>query len=161
MLPVSQGEANRSFESINFDLCYKYGTIYRFLIFTAGITPLYPLAIFICGLALSALYWLDKYLLLRRYSITLKMTARFSVMVQHLMALFPIYLSATTLLVMFIPVQDGSAFEGSSYTKVYYYLSGSAFIVSLLNYYIGYGWYKKSLRYCLNIKDLELEEEFP
>ena len=140
---------------MNFDLCYKYGTIYRFLIFTAGIMPLYPLSVLLCGFALIALYWLDKYLLLRRYSITLKMTARFSTMVQRLMALFPIYLSATTFLVMFIPVGDGSAFEGSHYTKVYYYLSGSAFAISILNYYIGYSWMKKLLRYVLSIPDRE------
>lgn len=96
---------------MNLDLCYKYGSAYRFLIFSAGIAILYPLSIFICALALTAFYWIDKYLLLRRYALTLKLTSRFSVMSQKILAQFPIYLSLTTLLVMFIPVQDGSAFD--------------------------------------------------
>ena len=110
-IAVSQGQANRSFQNMNFDVTYKVGTIYRFLIFSGGIAILYPLSFFICGLALSLLYCLDKYLLLRRYSITLKMSGRFSLMTQKILAQFPIYVSLTTLLVMFIPVQDGSAFQ--------------------------------------------------
>jgi hypothetical protein len=143
---------------MNFDVCHKYGTIFRFFIFTAGITILYPLALGICVLALTALYWLDKYLLLRRYTVTLKLTGRFSLMVQKIMAQFPIYLSLTTLLVMFIPVQDGSAFEGgTNYSKVYYYLSGIAVAISLVNYWVGYTWLKKILRAVLSIKDREEE----
>ena len=50
-------------------------------------------------------------MLLRRYSITIKLTARFTLMTQQILSQFPIYLSITTFLVMFIPIQDGSAFE--------------------------------------------------
>lgn len=71
---------------------------------------LYPMAIAICSVGIGLLFWLDKYMLLRRYSMTIKMTSRFTLMVQRIMSQFPIYLAITTLLVMFIPVQDGSAF---------------------------------------------------
>jgi len=96
---------------MNFDVCHKISTIYRFLLFTAGIAIIYPPSIAICAFALTILYWLDKYLLLRRYSITVKLTSRFSLMVQRIMNQFPIYLSLTNLLVMFIPIQSGKAFE--------------------------------------------------
>lgn len=69
-LAVSQAEANMSFENMSLDLCYKYGTMYRFLLFSGGIAIIYPFSFLICLIALSCLYWLDKYLLLRRYSIT-------------------------------------------------------------------------------------------
>ena len=109
-LAVSQGQANKSYENIHFDICHKYSTVFRFVIFTAGITILYPLSILICLAGMCGLYWVDKQMLLRRYSITVKLTGRFTVMVQRILSQFPIYLSITTLLVMFIPVQDGSAF---------------------------------------------------
>jgi hypothetical protein len=138
---------------MNFDLCYKYGTIYRFLIFSAAIAILYPLSFFICLLAFVAFYWLDKYFLLRRYSIGLKMNSRFTIMTQKIMAQFPIYLSLTTFIVVFIPVQEGSAFEELHYSKVYYYFSGIAVGLSLLNYLVGYRWMKNVFRAILKIRD--------
>lgn len=110
-LAVSQAEANISYENMNFDICYKYGTMYRFLLFSAGIAIIYPLCFFICLFAISCLYWLDKYLLLRRYSITDRVTYRFTLLSQKIMGQFPIYLSLSNFLVMFIPIQDGTAFE--------------------------------------------------
>jgi hypothetical protein len=109
-LAVSQAEANVSYENMNFDICYKYGTMYRFLLFSAGIAIIYPLSFFICLFALCSLYWLDKYLLLRRYAITVKVTSRFTLLSQKIMGQLPLYLSITNLLVMFIPIQAGTAF---------------------------------------------------
>jgi hypothetical protein len=110
-IAVSQAEANVSFENMNFDICYKYGTMYRFLLFSAGIAILYPLSFFICLFAISSLYWLDKYLLLRRYAITVKLSSRYTLLAQGIMSQLPIYLSITNFLVMFIPIQDGTAFQ--------------------------------------------------
>jgi hypothetical protein len=110
-LAVSQAEANVSFENLNLDICHKYGTIYRFVLFSAGIAIIYPLSFLICLIAISSLYWLDKYLLLRRYAITVKVSSRFTLMAQGIMGQMPIYLSITNLLVMFIPIQDGTAFK--------------------------------------------------
>jgi len=155
---VSQGEANTAYENMNFDICYKYGTIYRFLIFSGAIAILYPIALAICFIALFVLYWMDKFLLLRRYSIILKISSRFSKMVQRIMSQFPIYLSFTTFVVMFIPIQDGRAFTEMGYSKAYYYLSGVALLLSLINYWIGNGWIKALFRYMLNIKSREEEE---
>lgn len=49
------------------DLSNKYGNIYRFVLFTAGIGTIWPPSFIICLIALLMFYWLDKYLLLRRY----------------------------------------------------------------------------------------------
>lgn len=43
---------------------------YRFLLFCGGIGIIYPFCFIICFFAITLLYWMDKYLLLRRYSIT-------------------------------------------------------------------------------------------
>jgi hypothetical protein len=125
---------------MNFDVCHKYGTIYRFVIFTAGIAVIFPPAVLICLVALGGLYWVDKYLLLRRYSISEKITRQFSIMAHRLLGQFPVYLSITNLLIMFIPIQDGSAFQGQKYSKAYYYLSITALVISLLTYWIGDEW---------------------
>jgi hypothetical protein len=146
---------------MNFDICYKYGTMYRFLIFTAGITILYPLAIVICFLAMLVLYWMDKYLLLRRYSLTLKVTARFTKLAQTIMAQFPIYLSLMTFLVMFIPIQDGTAFTEMGYSKAYYYLTGVGVLLSVVSYFVGNGWIKAVFRSILGIANRAAEEEAP
>ena len=140
---------------MNFDVCHKYSTIYRFLIFTAGIACVFPLSILICLFALSGLYWLDKYLLLRRYSVTLKITTRFTLLVQKIMSQFPIYLSLTNFIIMFIPIQDGRAFEEQKYSKAYYYLSVIALCLSFLNYLLGNTWLKRLLKMAVNNKILE------
>lgn len=69
------------------------------------------------------------------------------------MAQFPIYLSISTFVVMFIPIQDGRAFTERGYSKAYYYLAGISLFISLVNYWIGNGWIKALYRYMLNIKD--------
>lgn len=76
-------------------------------------------------------------------------------MVQTIMAQFPIYLSLTTFLIMFIPIQDGTAFTEMGYSKAYYYIAGSALVVSLINYIVGNFWIKSILRNLLGIKGRE------
>ncbi len=95
---------------MNFDISYKYGTVYRFLLFTAGIACLFPLSIFICFLAISSFYWFDKYLLLNRYTISQKQGSKIILKNQSIMGQFPIYLATTNLIIMFIPIIDGKAF---------------------------------------------------
>ena len=108
--------------------------MYRFVLFCAGIAIIYPLSFFICLIAISSLYWLDKYLLLRRYSVTVKVSSRFTLMAQGIMGQMPIYLSITNLIVMFIPIQDGTAFKEERYSKTYYFLSIIAVCLSIANY---------------------------
>lgn len=131
---------------MSFDICYKYGTIYRFLIFSAAIAIIYPIAFPICFIAILVLYWEDKFFLLRRYSITIKISSRFTKMAQTIMSQFPIYLSITTFIVMFIPIQDGRAFTEMGYSKAYYYITGIAVLLSLINYWVGNGWIKALFR---------------
>lgn len=140
---------------MNFDICYKYGTIYRFLLFASGIAILYPLSFFICLIAISSLYWLDKYLLLSRYSITLKISSRFTLLSQAIMNQVPVYLSVTNFLVMFIPIQDGTAFKEQKYSKTYYYLSIVAMIISVFNYLAGNNWIKTLIRFAISEKSEE------
>lgn len=71
------------------------------------------------------------------------------------MSQFPIYLSLTNFVVMFIPIQDGRAFKEEKYSKAYYYLSVIALSVSFFNYMLGNSWLKKILRMAVNKRQRE------
>lgn len=68
------------------------------------------------------------------------------------MSQFPIYLSLTNFIVMFIPIQDGRAFQEQKYSKAYYYLSVIGLVLSFLNYMFGNTWLKKILKTVVNKK---------
>lgn len=93
------------------DLSNKYGNIYRFVLFAAGVCFIYPPSLIICLCSISVFYWLDKYLLLRRYTIPHKVGFKLTSDMQHIFWLFPLLQAATNLLIMFVPIQDGSAFK--------------------------------------------------
>lgn len=80
-------------------------------------------------------------------------------MAQQIMGQLPIYLSVTNLLVMFIPIQDGTAFKEQRYSKTYYYLSVIALIMSLVNYLAGNEWLKNIIRFASSDKGAGEEEE--
>ena len=93
------------------DLSNKYGNIYRFILFGAGISFIYPPALIITVLSITAFYWLDKYLLLKRYVTPHKAGFRLTIQIQKIMWLFPLLLAMTNLVIMYVPIRDGSAFE--------------------------------------------------
>ena len=134
------------------DVSNKYGQIYRFILFSAGIACIYPLSFPICFLALIGFYWVDKYLLLRRYVTPFKLGYRTTSKLQQIMSLFPVSFSTTNLIIMFIPVGDGTAFENGKYSKVYYYLALAAFILSLAFYLFGNEPLKNLIECVLRIK---------
>lgn len=82
-------------------------------------------------------------------------------MTHKLLSQVPIYLSLTTFIVMFIPVQEGSAFEELDYSKTYYYFSAVAVGLSLANYLVGSSWIKSGFRIVFKLRDREEEEDFP
>lgn len=109
-LAVTQAEANLDYENMPIDISNKYGNIYRFVMFSAGIACVYPLAFPICFLTLVGFYWIDKILLLRRYVPPFKLGYRTSSKMQKIMMIFPVLFSTMNLIIMFIPVGDGQAF---------------------------------------------------
>ena len=114
-----------------------YVCIFRFLFFSAGIAAIYPLSFPLCLISLFGFYWIDKTLLLRRYVPPHKLGYRTTYKMQKILSLFPVIFSATNLIIMFIPIEDGEAFENGKYSKAYYYLAIIGFFVSLVFYIIG------------------------
>lgn len=63
----SDEELNFIFEGHPVDMGLRYGNVMKTLFFTAFISPFVPLGTFFSLLGLAICYWVDKYLLLRRY----------------------------------------------------------------------------------------------
>lgn len=122
------------------DLSNKYSNVYRFVLFTAGVCFIFPPALIITLITLSVFYWEDKYLLLRRYVIAHKLNFRLTEKLQKILWAFPLMMATTNLIIMFVPIQDGKAFEEQKYSKAFYYLSVIALIVSAIVFLGGCKW---------------------
>lgn len=48
-------------------MALRYANVVKVMFFTAAVTPLLPVGLFLSLIGLVILYWVDKYLLLRRY----------------------------------------------------------------------------------------------
>lgn len=93
------------------DLSNKYANVYRFVLFTAAIGTVWPMSFLVCFITLLMFYWLDKYLLLRRYVVSCKLGYSLTRRQQKYMEVFPVMFSVMSLVIMFIPIKDGKAFE--------------------------------------------------
>lgn len=122
------------------DLSKNYSNIYRFVLFSAGVCFIYPPALLICIITIFVIYWEDKYLILRRYAITHKLNFYLTRKTQNILWLFPVMMSITNVIIMFVPIQDGKVFEEQKYSKAFYYLSVIALILSLIIYLGGCNW---------------------
>lgn len=122
------------------DLSNKYSNIYRFVLFSAGVCFIYPPSLIICFITLCIFYWEDKYFLIRRYVIAHKLNFYLTARMQKIMWMFPMMMAITNLIIMFVPISDGKAFEEGKYSKAYYYLSIIALVMSILVYLGGFIW---------------------
>lgn len=146
--PVSQAEANLYYENMQIDLANKYTNIYRFMLFSAGVTLLFPPALIICLMTLFVYYWEDKYLLLRRYVVPHKLNFRLTEKMQKMLWSFPLMMSIANFIIMFVPIQDGQAFVDGKYSKGFYYLSLVALIISILIFLGGCQWIVALIEKC-------------
>lgn len=152
---VTQAEANLYYENMDIDLSNKYSNIYRFILFSAGTCFIYPPAFMICAFTISIFYWEDKYLLLRRYVIPHKLDFILTRKMQKIMWMFPMMMAITNLIIMFVPISDGKAFEEGKYSKAYYYLSIIALLCSIVIYLGGCNWVISGLKLLIKKKNVE------
>lgn len=81
------------------------------MLFSAGVCFIFPPALIICIITLFGFFWEDKYLLLRRYVVAHKLHFRLTEKMQKMIWAFPLMMSITNLIIMFVPIQDGQAFK--------------------------------------------------
>ena len=63
---LNQKAAHTLFEGTQYDMSYKYAMLMKTILLTCFFAPAIPIALLISVFGLSAMYWVDKYLLLRR-----------------------------------------------------------------------------------------------
>lgn len=143
------------------DLSNKYSNIYRFVLFSAGVCFIYPPALIFCLLTLAVFYWEDKYFILRRYVIPHKLNFYLTARLQKIMWLFPVMMAITNIIVMFVPIRDGKAFEEGRYSKAYYYLSICVLVGAVFIYLGGCNWVIKGVEKVFFSKKNEKPQKIP
>jgi hypothetical protein len=74
----SDEQLNFIFEGHPIDMGLRYGNVMKTLFFTAFISPFVPLGTIFSLLGLLICYWVDKYLLLRRYVVRHELSPHFA-----------------------------------------------------------------------------------
>lgn len=108
--------------------------------------PIIPVGLEFTLLAMVILYWIDKWLFLRRFVCKHKLNYEFSREMMRQLELYPLFLSFFNLLIMFIPVEETN--NGSTFTEKYIYPNNQnsvAFYLAILMFLLTL-WYKFSNR---------------
>ena len=120
---VTQSEANLAFENQPIDMAYKYGHGYRLLIFTATVAPFIPNAIPISIGVSLIIYFVDKYLFLRRWMCQYKLGYALSAKMLRILNMYPLFLSFSNFMIMCIPM-----ISSPDKPNTHFYLALSIFI---------------------------------
>jgi len=84
----------------------RYANILKTVLFAASISSFIPLSIPLSILGLIISYWVDKYLLLRRYVVQNQISFKLSKLALNRLALFPLFFSLGNLVTMFLPLSQ-------------------------------------------------------
>lgn len=102
--PLSQKEANTLFEGHPADMALRYANVIKLMFFTASVSSIVPFGIPLSIAGLLVLYWVDKYLLLRRYVCKTYMDAQLANAMVGILPLYTVFLSVGNILTNLIPV---------------------------------------------------------
>ena len=97
---VTQAEANMCFENQPIDMALKYSHAYRLLLFTAAVAPCIPNALIISLGVIILVYFVDKYLILRRLMCQYKLGEALSMRMLKILNFYPVFVSLTNFLIM-------------------------------------------------------------
>lgn len=108
--------------------------------------PIIPIGLEFTLLALIILYWIDKWLFLRRFVCKHKLNSKFSKSMMRQLELYPLFMSFFNLLIMFIPVEETN--NSTSFMDKYIYPNNQdsvAFYFAILMFLLSV-WYRFSNR---------------
>lgn len=103
-LTYTQSEVNTFYEGHPIDLALRYANVNKAILISAAMAPIIPIGLEFTLLALVILYWIDKWLFLRRFVCKHKLNYEFSRSMMRQLELYPLFLSFFNLMIMFIPV---------------------------------------------------------
>jgi len=99
-----QYQANNLAEGHPIDLSLRYANVVKTLLFTAAISPFLPIGVFFSLIGLTIMYWVDKYLLLHRYTCKFYVSRRQSKSMMNLLFIYEVMFSLGNLLIVVLPV---------------------------------------------------------
>lgn len=99
---VTQAEANMCYENQPIDMALKYSHAYRLLLFTAAVSPLIPNAVIISIGVMIIIYFVDKYLFVRRLMCQYKLGYALSERMLRMLNVYPVLMSFSNLMIMYL-----------------------------------------------------------
>lgn len=101
---MTQMEANSLFEGHPIDMALRYANINKTVLFTASVSPFIPIGVPLSIVGLVITYWVDKYLLLRRYVCKNYLSFDLAKSMLNSFKIYVVYFSFGNMLTMFMPV---------------------------------------------------------
>lgn len=74
-------------------MALRYANVQKLMLFTAAVAGFLPFGMILSSLGLIILYWVDKYLLLRRYMCSWYLDKRLADSMMNLLPLFTVFYS--------------------------------------------------------------------
>ncbi|KAM3134512.1 hypothetical protein pb186bvf_013326 [Paramecium bursaria] len=96
---LSQQDLNSLFEGHPVDMALRYANVVKLMFFTAAVSPILPVGLPMSLLGLLILYWVDKYLLLRRYSCKNYLDAELAKEMMNILPLYTVFFSIGNMLI--------------------------------------------------------------
>lgn len=131
---LTQLEANSLFEGHPVDLALRFANVNKTLIFTGLFAPFIPVGLIFSLVGFVIVYWIDKYLLLRRYVSAYKLSYSLPKAMLNTSEWFIVAYSLGNLFIFFTPLSDsGDGFVKPQFKSAgsYFWLSLAAFLLAL------------------------------
>ena len=87
------------FEGHPVDMALRYANVVKLMFFTAAVSPILPIGLPMSLLGLLILYWVDKYLLLRRYTCKNYLDAELAKEMMNILPLYTVFFSIGNMLI--------------------------------------------------------------
>lgn len=83
-------------------MALRYANVVKVMFFTAAVSPLFPLGLLLSLFGLLILYWVDKYLLLRRYVSKNYLDKQLANEMMNILPVYTVFYSISNLLVQIV-----------------------------------------------------------
>ena len=138
---LNQKAAHTLFEGTQYDMSYKYAMLMKTILLTCFFAPAIPIALIISVLGLSAMYWVDKYLLLRRAALPSALGGELTrSMIEYIEWAGFMYAAGNAF--FYYTLQDLSGNQATESSPV---IVWAGVILSLINIYLPMGYINKML----------------
>lgn len=117
-------------------MALRYANVLKTIMFTAAVSPLIPAGVILSMIGLCILYWVDKYLLLRRFVCSNFITYKLPKTMTSYLHVSTIFFSLGNLIIMFVPIQYEIDYKLPNFYKNFsFYLAIIGVLLALIFYY--------------------------